>query len=125
MTGNVTKDGDPIPHARVEFYPLQKGLDGNYMASGVTDEEGNYTLSHKGGSVSGVTACLCKVTISEGPMPPEIRAMGQKGAGKLKQYRSKLKNRPIPSEYGTLGTTPLEITVNVDDPVNNFELGKK
>lgn len=125
VSGTVTKNGDPVPHARVEFYPLQEGLDANYMASGVTDKEGNYTLSHKGGSVSGVTACLCKVTISEGPMPPEIRAMGQAGAEKLKQFRSKLKNRPIPSEYGALGTTPLEVTVSVDDPLNSFELGEK
>jgi len=95
------------------------------MASGITDKKGNYTLSHKGGSVSGVTACLCKVTISEGPMPPEIRSMGQRGAEKLKQFRSKLKNRPIPSQYGALGTTPLEITVDEDNPVNDFELGAK
>lgn len=124
VTGKVTIDGDPLPHAKVEFYPMHDGLDGNYMASGVTDEQGNYALAHKGGSTPGVTACLCKVTISEGPVPDNIRAMGQAGAAKLKSFRKKLKNRPIPSSYGTLGTTTLEVTVDKDDPVNDFELGE-
>ena len=123
VSGVVTIDGDPLPHAKVLFFPLHKGLDGNYMASGVTDKEGNYTLTHKG-SVPGVTACDCKITISEGPMPPEIRKMGQAGAAKMKAYRKTLKNRPIPPSYGALGTTPLNFTVSQENPVLDLELNR-
>lgn len=122
VSGIVTLDGDPLPHAKVQFFPLHEGLDGNYMASGVTDKEGKYSLTHKGQSVPGVTACLCKITVSEGPMPPQIREMGQAGAAKLKAFRKKLKNRPIPPSYGALGTTELKFTISEENPVLNLEL---
>ena len=44
VTGTVTLDGEPIAGARVQFVPdKSKGTEGA-MASGVTDEQGQYEL---------------------------------------------------------------------------------
>src|SRR5262245_38752936 len=44
VTGKVTLDGKPLPNVSVTFMPKEGGT-----ASGVTDANGNYELTHNNG----------------------------------------------------------------------------
>ena len=78
------------------------------------------------GDRSGCPACLCKVTITEAPIPDKIRAdleNGDRGGDEggsiaaYKQFKNSLPLRPIPQRYTRLKSTPLEAEVSVE----NFE----
>ncbi len=124
--GVVTLEGKPLRHASVRFIPLTKGLDGNYVAKGLTDDEGRYTLTTagKGDNGSGACACECKVLVKEGPLPDELVELGQRGFRQIAAYRKSLGNRPIPRRYSTIGKTPLTLTVTPDQTDYPLELSR-
>lgn len=118
VSGRVTLDGQPLPNVEVRFIPTVTGLDGNMIGTGVTDDEGNYTLRLPGKTESGACACECKITITEGPVPAELREGNDQMA--VTNFMKKLKNRPIPKVFNRMADTPLSITVTperVDYPI--------
>lgn len=122
VSGVVSINGEPVTHAQVRFYPMQEGLDGNFVASGVTDDEGKFTLSMAGGQIEGACACENRVTVSEGPMPDELREKGQAAVILIMKFRKGLKNRPIPRRYSALGDTPLTFVVDPEQTTYDLEL---
>lgn len=115
ISGSVTLGGKPLSKAEVQFLPLAEGLDGSYIATGVTDEEGKFSLSLRGDKGAGCVACSCKVMIKEAPMPEEVRAAyNTKRHGMYLKYQSSLKNRPIPEKYTSLRQTPLKYDVSAE-----------
>ncbi len=113
QAGGVVKiDGEPLPRAVVSFVPMAEGLDGSHIATGISDENGRFTLSFFSGS--GVYAGLNKVTIRDESAPEGGRAMTDEGARIRQEHKQKLSNRPIPSEYLSVGQTPLSFEVTPD-----------
>ena len=119
ISGTVTIGGKPVPHVAVKFIPMAEGLGANTIAKGTTDGKGRFTLEQMSGEL-GCRACMCKVTLAEGPIPDELRAMGQDAAPKIKAFRASLSGRPLPKEYQTIRTTPLEFEIT--GPNEEFEI---
>lgn len=109
--GTVTINSKPLANATIVFLPMAEGLDGNYTASGVSDEDGKFTLVLPGKTESGCCACECKVMVQEGPLPDGARAEDGSGNAILAKYKRSLKNRPIPAAYQRVGSTPLTVDV--------------
>jgi len=122
VTGSLTINGKPLAKATVKFLPVADGLGGNFTASGVTDEEGKFTLALPGDKGSGCYACETKVLVTEGPLPPGSRDDTAKGDLLARKYTASLKNRPIPQIYRRIGTTPISVVVSADENHFDFEL---
>lgn len=120
VKGTVTINGKPYSHVEVKFYPLQDGLDGNTIASGITDPSGNYVASLPGSDGPGACACACKVTITEGPIPGEVRNSQDPLAAE--KFLANLKYRPVPVIYTRMSDTPLEVTITPDQDTYNFDI---
>lgn len=124
VTGSVTYKGEPLAKATVKFLPMADGLGGNFTASGVTDEEGKFTLALPGDKGEGCYACETKVIVLEGPTPPGSRDDSKKGDMIRRKHAASLKNRPIPKQYGRMGTTPFSFTVSAEENEFDLDLGK-
>ena len=123
VSGVVSINGKPLPNAEVRFVPMEDGLDGNFIASGITDKEGGFSLRLPGKEEVGCVACLSKVTINDQPMPGKVRAAYGNGNNALiKRYEDSLKNRPIPTEYKLLRNTPLSYEVSAEQSEFNIEI---
>lgn len=120
-SGRLTINGDPVPHAKVSFIPMADGLDGNHTSSGLTDEDGNFSLEIPTGE-SGAYACLNKITVRDGPAPAAARSQDPGSAQIWDDFKKSLKNRPIPDDYRSLSGTPLEFTVSGDQAEYNIEI---
>jgi hypothetical protein len=107
VEGTVLLDGKPLPHARVEFMPETSDFGAELNSSGVTDDQGHFTLTCTRGNESGAVVGKHHVVVSEGPVPGEIRRNQEKAV----EFQAKLKNRPIPAIYGTYSDTPITLEV--------------
>lgn len=110
VSGRITVGGKPLPNVEVKFIPMQTGLDGNTIASGVTDADGKYSVRLPGSDKDGACACETKVTITEGPIPDEVRN-GEDSQMAATEFLRNLANRPIPTAYNRVADTPLTIVV--------------
>jgi hypothetical protein len=124
-SGVLTLGGKPLPNAEVRFMPMQEGLDANYVASAVTDKDGAFTLTMPAKTESGCCACLCRVLVSEGPVPDALRKGHENGTnlGGLRKFMDSLPNRPIPPNYSRVGSTPLSYEVSAEN--NEFKIELK
>lgn len=123
VSGVVTIDGKPLPNAAVRFVPMEEGLDGNFIASAITDKKGEFSLRLQGKEEIGCVACLCKVTIEDQPMPGKVRsAYGSGNQALIDRYNKSLKNRPIPTQYKLLRTTPLKYEISAEQTEFNIEI---
>jgi hypothetical protein len=118
VEGVVLLGGLPLPHAKIAFNPTKSGLPANSVGIAVTDEAGKFKLSTAG--KPGAVPCEHVVTVVEGPPPDEAR--GAEVQTKLSEYRSSLKNRPIPPKYGTVNQSDYRVTVSSDRKEYQIEL---
>jgi hypothetical protein len=122
VSGTVTLDGKPLPNAEIRFIPTRPGLDGNMVGIGVTDDDGKYTLRLPGKTESGCCACECKITVTEGPIPDNLREGDDQMAAT--NYLKNLKNRPIPKAFTRMADTPLSVTVKPDQTDYPIEISR-
>ena len=131
-TGKVTMGGQPVAGVMLVFYP--SASDGE-SGSGMTDEQGVYTVtcagSSKGGT--GLKPGEYKVTASkyDEQKDPDDEAYekGEITYDELQQRKAKKnkigdsKTAPLitPKQYASTGTTPLTITVTDDPKANVFD----
>ncbi|MGB1927962.1 MAG: hypothetical protein ACPHO8_01555 [Mariniblastus sp.] len=115
VSGVLTLRGKPLPNAEIKLVPMADGLDGNFVASGVSDAKGEFTLRLPGKDESGCCACDCKVLVVEGPIPGD-RGEDEASIMKAAKFLKSLKNRPIPKDYERLRSTPLTLTISADNP---------
>ena len=120
VTGTVVYKNAPYGNVEVKFIPMRNDLDGNYVASGVTNKAGEFTLHLQGKTEPGCCACECKVLIVEGPIPGDTRSQDEQSLLAAANFRKSLKNRPIPKKYERVGTTPLLLNVTAEN--NSFEI---
>ncbi|MBN8602080.1 MAG: hypothetical protein J0M26_13690 [Planctomycetes bacterium] len=125
VTGKVTVKGAAIKGATVQFYP-EKGP----MAVGITDDQGNFTLTTNGRA--GAPVGMNKVSISKpaaaatnsmpaNPSPEDMAKMAAQAAkgGNLK--RTEPPKSEIPEQYGNPETSKLTADVSSDASKNVFE----
>ncbi len=127
VTGKVTLKGAPVKGANVQFHP-EKGP----MAIGLTDDQGNFTLSTNGRA--GAPIGLNKVSISKpasspaassmpaNPSPEDmakVAAQNAKGAGSLR--RTEPGKSEVPSQYSDPSTSNLTAKVTSNPADNTFE----
>lgn len=125
VSGTVVVDEKPLSGVKVKFVPMAPDLDGNFIASGVTDKEGKFVLSFPGQTESGCCVCPCKVLIEEGPLPDVVyEAYFNNKQSVVTRYKKSLKNRPIPEIYRQLNKTPLLFDVSPENNVLMVELNR-
>jgi len=115
VSGILMLRGKPLPNAEIKLVPMADGLDGNFVASGVSNAKGEFTLRLPGKDESGCCACDCKVLVVEGPIPGD-RGEDEASIMKAANFLKSLKNRPIPEKYERLRSTPLTLTIVPDNP---------
>jgi hypothetical protein len=116
-SGVVLLNGAPLPHASVRFIPNIK-FGAQYIATGVTDEQGNYALQCNG--QPGACATENTVTVTEADLPSHLK--GESSQGELAIYLRSLQNRPIPRLYASAVSSPLRFTVTDEQSQYNIEL---
>jgi hypothetical protein len=119
VEGVVTLAGKPLAKAEVRFYPKIE-FGGEYIASGETDAEGRFKLTCMGRP--GACACENLVTVTEAPLPEDMRGPSGEAQTRASRFRQSLKNRPIPDRYANLAQSPLKVTVSADRKEYNLEL---
>ena len=115
--GIVLLNGAPLAKAQVRFIP-NIGFGADYIATGVTNDEGRYELTCHG--QSGACAAENTVTVSEADIPPKLQ--GEDSQAELAVYLRTLTNRPIPKLYTTPVQTPLKVTVTEGQEEYKLEL---
>ncbi len=117
VKGVVLIDGEPLPKAKVRFFP-QIDAASSFMAQGVTDDQGRFTLACNGqpGAATGENHVL----VLEDDIPTQLTPEGARA--ELQVYLKALKNRPIPQHYGNAAQSPLKVTVTADQQEYKIEL---
>ena len=113
-----TAEGEPVSHLKLRMIPQDNSLDGNFIATGVTGEDGKCVLTLPGRDDSAIPACLHKVLVVEAPESNEARQAYMAGdPTAIEKELSERKNgRPISKKYSTLQNTPLSVEVSADKP---------
>jgi len=81
--------------------------------TGITDENGKFTLTCMYKQQSGACVGLHKVVIAD-HMPGKFRGEREDRQVEQANYLANLKNRPIPERYTILAKTPLEVEIKSD-----------
>ena len=114
VEGVVLLDGRPVHSAQIELYPMQSGLDAEWISRGITDKDGKFRLTMGAEQKPGAAVGRHRVVVRDAPPPPESRDQSARGQEILMKYRSSLANRRIPDACTAVGTTKLEIEVKPD-----------
>jgi hypothetical protein len=115
--GIVRLNGKPLAKATVRFIP-QNDLGAEYVATGVTDGAGRFTLTCNG--KLGACAGENRVLVMESPLPARVR--GEDAQVELAKYLQSLGGRPIPPKYANLADSPLTANVTADKKEHVLEL---
>jgi hypothetical protein len=109
VEGVVWLDGEPLKKVEVRFIP-QIDFGPEYIATGVTDEKGRFSLTCNG--QPGACAGENRVLILESEIPAKLK--GEEAQVALAKYFEGLGGRPIPPRYGNLAESPFTVTVTTE-----------
>jgi hypothetical protein len=123
VSGTVYLDNQPLPYARVEFVPDLEHFGAESNSFAVTDDQGRFTLTCVLGQQPGAVTGKHKVLVLE-HTPDEMRGMDGRAQQRLAEYTTKLKNRPIPDNYGIVSQTPLTVEVKEGQQVYDLHLSR-
>jgi hypothetical protein len=114
--GTILLDGKPLNKAEVRFIPVDE-VGAEYIAKGVTDEQGRFKLMCKG--QPGACAGENYVIVKEADIPARLRS--ESAQKELDEYLNKtLGNRPIPAKYSNVANSPLRATLSTDSKTHYF-----
>src|SRR5947209_426150 len=111
VEGIVLLNDRPLPQAQVEFVPDLSYYGAEMNSTAVTDEKGHFRLTCNFKGQSGAVVAKHRVLVTDPPVPREMRGMDERSQQAQAAFQAKLKNRPIPPAYGTVGKTPLIVEV--------------
>ncbi len=123
--GTVLLDNRPLPHALVEFVPELADFGAEMNSTAITDDQGRFTLTCAYKSQPGAVVGKHRVLVTEAPTPGEFRRQDEQAQARYAQHLAKLKNRPIPPVYGSIGQTPLLVEVKGDQKTYDLYLSRK
>jgi hypothetical protein len=118
--GTVLLNGKPLPMALVTFVPQLESFGADSNSTAVTDENGQFTLTCAHNKQPGAVVGKHVVLIAEPPLPDDLRHARDVRA--IDAYRAKLGNRPIPTDYGSVSKSPLQIEVKEGQSEYKIEL---
>jgi hypothetical protein len=117
VEGVVRLNGKPLARVEIRFFPmLNRGPE--YIAHGVTDEQGRFTLTCNG--QPGACVCENRVVIQEAELPSHLK--GENAQEELARYFQKLGGRPLPPRYQNLADSPLTANVTEGQQTISFDL---
>jgi hypothetical protein len=119
VEGVVLLGGAPLPKAKVRFFPLID-QSSKFIAQGVTDDKGRFTLTCNG--QPGACATESIVMVTEADIPERLTTGSQSARAELHAYMKALKNRPIPTAYTNAAESPIRITVTSEQKEYRIEL---
>lgn len=122
VKGVVTLNNAPLPSVRIRFFPTFPGFGGEVIAEGVSDKDGNYSLTCSG--VPGACVGTHRVVVEEGPLPPGTSGESGEAQMRMTRYLQSLTNRPIPPHYGNLAQSPLTVEVKAGESVYDLKLNR-
>lgn len=112
-----TAAGEPVGQLKIRLVPQDDTLDGNFIASGVTGDDGKCVLKLPGRQTSEIPACLHKVLVLEAPESAEARQAYMNGdPSAIEKELGERKGRPISTKYSTLQNTPLVVEISAEQP---------
>jgi hypothetical protein len=117
VAGVIRLDGRPLKKVAVRFIP-KTDHGPEYIAIGVTDESGRYTLTCKG--KPGACAGENHVLVTEAELPSLPR--DERGHPKVAAYFESLGGRPLPEMYAKLVDSPLSADVRAGRAEYDFDL---
>jgi hypothetical protein len=120
--GIVLLNGSPLPNAQLQFVPDLADFGAELNSTGITDEKGRFQLKCAKNDQAGAVVAKHRVVITDAPPPPKYRGMSEDAQKGYAAYVKSLKNRPIPEQYGSVGTTPLIVEVKADQNEYKIEL---
>jgi hypothetical protein len=120
VEGVVLLNGAPVPNVRIQFVP-QVPNSGEYVATGMTDTEGRFTLTCRG--QNGARAAENVVVLSE-DVPEELTGSSDEARFGLEKYLKNLKNRPIPPKYLNAAQSPLRVVISASQKDYKIELSR-
>jgi hypothetical protein len=109
--GIIYLNGEPLPHAQIQFVPDLKHFGVDYNSSGVSDDQGKFRLVCAKKAQPGAVVATHWVLVTDSPAPDDLRGMDAVTQAKLAEWEASLVNRPIPRSYASVGTTPLKVEV--------------
>jgi hypothetical protein len=121
--GVVILDGQPLPFARVEFVPDLKDFGAEMNSNAVTDEQGHFVLTCIYENKPGAAVAAHHVLVSE-YTPDGMRGTDGRSQEKFAEYQARLKNRPIPDNYGVLSRSPVLVEVKAGQSTYEVRLSR-
>lgn len=109
--GVVLLNKEPLPGAVVEFVPMAEGFDSEMKSLAVTDDQGKFTLKCNWQEQPGAAVAKHKVLVYENAPSGSEEARVRGSRNRAPAQTPSLPNRPIPTKYGTVASTPVEIEV--------------
>jgi hypothetical protein len=122
VEGVVLLNDAPLPNALVEFAPELTHFGAEMNSTGITDDKGFFRLTCAFKSQPGAAVGKHRVVITDAPAPAEARGPSQAAQERLTKFMNGLKNRPIPTAYGAIGTTPLIVEVTPEQKSYTLKL---
>lgn len=118
VEGVVLLDGAPLPKVKLLFFPQAKfDQAADYVAQGVTDDEGRFKLTCHGQD----GACACEnIVVVMDDVPDELASSSARQ--KYYEYMNSLKNRPVPDQFRSAATSPARVTVIAGQKEYKLEL---
>jgi hypothetical protein len=116
-SGIIRLEGRPLKKVAVRFVP-KTGQDPEYIAVGVTDESGRYTLTCNG--KPGACAGEHHVLVTEAELPDLPK--DERGHPQVAAYFQSLGGRPLPKQYSRVIDSPLIADVRPGRAEYDFDL---
>jgi hypothetical protein len=124
VEGLVLMDEKPVPMAYIEFVPQLANFGAEMNSTALSDDDGKFLLkcNHKG--LPGAVVAKHWVLVTDGTPQPATRP-DERDPDRNATPTAQLPNRPIPAEYGSVGSTPLKIDVTKDNKTYVLKLTRK
>lgn len=121
VRGVVLLNGEPLPHASLEFLPQLEHFGAEFNSTAITDDKGRFILTCQHQQKSGAVVGKHKVLVSDA-IPEKFRSQRGETQAELARYLGQLKNRPIPEAYAALMKTPLRVEVTAEQQEYTLKL---
>ena len=123
VNGTLTIEGQPVENVLVTFYPAENPDSEKLAASGLTNANGEFTLTRDDDEATSIATGNYLVTLTEGEVPATVAASEVLLAEQ--SYRMSLAHRPLPVVYARHVDTPLKVDVVGGKTLYALEIQKK